>query len=192
MNIIDRVRNLMLAPKSEWLVIHGERMSIQEIYMQYLVLVAALPAGGQLLSSGRFGSFNSALRMAIASYLAILIGAYLCSLVVDYLAASFSSTRNQNNAFKLVCYSVSPSLLAGALAFVPNIGDLAAIAGAIYTIYLIYLGLPALMGTPEEKVTPYMIFSFIVIVVAYFIIGWLLSIFLGISFRPLGKYDAGA
>jgi len=184
-NIVDRVRNLLLTPKPEWQAIHGEKMTIQEVYLQYLVLLAAFPAGGQLLSIWRFGGLNFALRMAIASYLATLIGAYVSSLVVDHLATNFSSTRNQHNAFKLVAYGAAPSLLAGALAFLPNIGALAALAGAIYTIYLFYLGLPVLMATPQEKVLPYMIFSFVAMIIVYYVIGWVLAFFFGVRFMPL-------
>ncbi len=184
MNIVDRIKNIMLTPKPEWRVIHGEKTGVQEIYLQYLVLVAALPAGGQLLSMWRF-DFHVALRLAIASYIATLAGAYVSALVLEYLAENFSSTRSRLNAFKLVAYGATPSLLAGALVFLPNIGALASLAGVIYGIYLFYLGLPILMSTPEDKVLPYMIFSFIVVIVAYYLIGWILAFLLGVTFYPL-------
>lgn len=182
MNLVDRVKNIMLTPKTEWTAVHAEKMSVQEIYVQYLVLLAALPAAGQLLSLGRLGGFNIALRMAIISYIASLVGAYVTSLVVDNLANSFASTRNMNNAFKLVAYGMTPSLIAGLLVFLPSIGALAALAGAIYGIYLFYLGLPVLMNTPQDRVVPYMIVSFLALLVVYFILGWILAVFLGVSF----------
>ena len=185
MDIIQRVKKMMLTPKPEWQIIHGERSSIQEIYLQYLMLLAALPAVGQLLSIWRHGSFNNALRMAITSFLVSLIGAYVCALVVDYLAPNFSSTRSKNQAFKLVAYGATPSLMVGVLAFLPNIGALAALAGAVYTIYLFYLGLPVLMETPQENVVPYMLISFAVVLVAYYLLGWILAFLLGVSFLPL-------
>lgn len=185
MTVVDRVKNILLTPKPEWQVIHGEKLSVQEIYLQYLVLVAALPAGGQLLSMWRFESFQAALRMAIASYLATLVGAYVSTLVLEYLAEYFASNRNRQNAFTLVAYGSTPSLIAGALVFLPNIGALAAVAGVIYTIYLFYLGLPILMNTPDDKVLPYMVFSFIVVLITYYLIGWTLALFLGVSFYPL-------
>jgi ABC-type multidrug transport system permease subunit len=184
-DIIQRVKNLMLTPKPEWQTIHGERLSIQEIYLQYLMLIAALPAVGQLLSIWRHGSFNNALRMAITSFVASLIGAYVCALVIDYLAPNFASTRNKNHAFKLVAYAATPSLIVSVLAFVPNIGALAALAGAVYTIYLFYLGLPILMETPQENIVPYMLIAFAVVLITYYLIGWILAFLLGVSFLPL-------
>lgn len=182
MNLVDRVKKIMLTPKAEWTVIHVEKMSVQEIYVQYLVLLAALPAAGQLLSVGRFGGFGYALRMAIITYLASLVGAYVSSFVVDNLATNFASTRSMNNAFKLVAYGMTPGLIAGVLAFLPGIGTLASLAGAVYGIYLFYLGLPVLMNTPQDKVVPYMIVSFLVLLVVYFILMWLLAMVLGVSF----------
>lgn len=182
MNLVDRIKNIMLTPKAEWQVIQGEKMGVQDIYVQYLVLLAALPAVGQLLSIERLGGFGFALRMAIISYLASLLSAYVSSFVVDNLATNFSSTRNMNSAFKLVAYAITPILIAGVLAFLPGIGALASLAGAIYAIYLFYLGLPVLMGTPQDKVVPYMIVSFLVVLVVYFILGSILALLLGVSF----------
>jgi hypothetical protein len=185
MTVVDRVRNIMLTPKPEWQVIHGEKTGVQDVYFQYLVVVAALPAAGQLLSMWRYENFHAALRMAIASYVAALAGAFLSALVLEFLAESFSSLRSRADAFKLVAYGSTPSLIAGALFFLPNIGALAAVAGAIYTVYLFYLGLPILLSTPEEKLVPYMVFSFIAVAVAYYLLGWVLAFFLGVGFNPL-------
>lgn len=185
MTIVDRIKNIMLTPKSEWQVIHSEGLGIQDIYLQYFVLVAALPAAGQLLSMGRFGNFHSALRMAIITYVATLVGTYVSALVIEYLAENFSSTRDRPNAFRLIAYGTTPTLIAGTLVFLPNIGVLASLAGVIYTIYLFYLGLPILMGTPEDKVLQYMAVAFVAVVVSYSLIGWILASFFGVTFLPL-------
>jgi hypothetical protein len=185
MTVVDRVKNIMLTPKPEWQAIQGEKTGVQEVYFEYLVVVAALPAVGQLLSMWRYENFHAALRVAIASYVAALAGAFVSALVLEFIAETFSSLRSRESAFKLVAYGSTPSLIAGALFFLPNIGALASVAGAIYMAYLIYVGLPILMNTPEEKLLPFMFVSFLAIAVAYYLLGWILAFFLGVSFYPL-------
>ena len=182
MNFIERVKNLLLAPKLEWQTISGEKHTVQDIYAQYLVLLAGLPAAGHLLSFGRYGGFSGSLRVALVSYLAVLIGAYVTGLAVDHLAPNFSSNRSLVNAFKVVVYGITPILVAGALAMLPGLGELAVLAGAVYSLYLLYLGLPVLMGTPEEKVVSYMIVAFMACMIVYFVLGSIFAVFFGVSF----------
>ena len=54
-------------------------------------------------------------------------------------------------ALKVVAFSYTASWVAGVFQIVPGIGMLLALAGSIYSIYLLYLGLPVLMKCPREK-----------------------------------------
>jgi hypothetical protein len=180
MNVVDRVKNILLNPKSEWAVVRAESAGIQQIYMQYLVIVAALPALGGLLSMAYLG-LGYGLRLAVTNYLVSLVAAYINALIIDNLATSFGSTKSLLNAFKLVAYAWTPILVAGFLAFVPGMGGIIRLVGALYSIYLFYLGLPMLMQTPQNKVVPYMIAAFVAGIVVYFVLAWVLGLVLGVS-----------
>ena len=180
MNVVDRVKNILLNPKSEWETIKGESASIQQIYTRYLVIVAALPAVGQLLGMARFG-FGNSLRLAVTSYLVSLASVYVSALIVDNLANSFNSAKDMNQSFKLVAYALTPSYVAAVLAFLPGLGLLIGLAGAAYSVYIFYLGLPVLMRTPQDKVVPYMLAAFIVSIVVYFFLYAILGFIFGVS-----------
>ncbi|MDZ7290186.1 MAG: YIP1 family protein [candidate division KSB1 bacterium] len=179
MSIVDRIKNILFSPKTEWSAVKAESAGIQQIYLQYLLVVAALPAIGMLLDF-RHRGLGTSLRMAVMGYLVTLASIYLSALIVDNLAPNFKSVRNLNNAFKLVAFAWTPSLVAMLLTFIPGLGTLLGLAGAIYSIYLFYLGLPVLMQTPQEKVVPYMIATFVVSLVVYIVLFGILGFFFSV------------
>jgi hypothetical protein len=46
--------------------------------------------------------------------------------------------------------------------------------GGLYGLYLMYLGLPQMMKTPQDKVIGYLVVSIIALIVTY----WIISLFL--------------
>ena len=96
----------------------------------------------------------------------------MLALIIDALAPNFDGEKNQIQALKTAAYTYTASWVAGIAVIVPWIGWLVVWAGAIYGIYLLYLGLPRTMRCPEDKSVLYTV----VIVV----IGFVLSIVLGI------------
>jgi hypothetical protein len=45
----------------------------------------------------------------------------------------------------------------------------------LYGLYVLYLGVPVMMKTPQDKVITYLIVSIIVLLVVYFILGVILA-----------------
>ena len=181
MEIVNRIKGILLAPKAEFPKLKEEAVDIAGLYTQYLLIIAALPAVGTLLSGGEFISFGTRLKLAVVGYVITLVSFYVSAFVIDALAPSFNSTKNLTNALKLVGYASTPSMVGRLLAFLPGIGWLLGLAGAIYSIYLFYLGLPVFMETPQEKTIVYMIVAFLVSIVVYTILSFILLPFFGLS-----------
>ena len=181
MAIIDRVKAILMSPGAEWQVIDGESGDIAGIYRHYLVYLAAVPAIASFLGMWLFGfsfggvsvkvGFFSGLINAVLYYLLSLVLMYVIALIVDVLAPTFYGTRNQLAAFKLVAYGSTAALVAGVFYLIPAISFLA-VVGAIYSIYLIWVGLPVLMKSPPGKNLPYMLLILVCSVLA----SWLLSV----------------
>ena len=58
--LIDRVKNILLTPKTEWPVIAGESATVPDLYKNYIVVLAAIPAvlgfiKSSIIGSGAFG-----------------------------------------------------------------------------------------------------------------------------------------
>jgi hypothetical protein len=186
MNLVDRVKNILLSPKTEWPVIAGEQTDVKSLYLGYIMILAAIPAiagviaamliGGMLGSvAGRAGlgamTGGIAIVHAIVSYIISLVVVFVVALIIDALAPTFGGTKSQINALKLVAYSATAGWVASIATIIPVLGWIVAIIGSLYGIYLLYLGLPVLMKNPEDKTVVYLV----VVVVVYIVLTWILS-----------------
>jgi hypothetical protein len=109
-----------------------------------------------------------------------LAACYVAAIVIEQLAPKFQSRGNTVQALKLVVYAYTPIWLAGVLSLIPSLSALTIIA-AFYAIYVFYLGMPKVMGTPESQVIPYMAVAAIVIIVINVIIGALTGVTTGVG-----------
>lgn len=165
MNLIDRVKNILLTPKTEWDVINSENVTPPSLLVSYIFPLAVASAIGPVLSGFLFPGImglNSFLITALIALLSAIIGYYVSLYIIDLLAPSFGSEKDLNKSAQLVAYSTTPSYIAGLLSFIPVIGGLLSFAAWAYSIYIMYLGLSPLKKTPEDKKIVYLIVAFIV------------------------------
>ena len=176
MNIIERAKNILMTPKTEWLVIDTEQATPMTLLTGYVLPLAILASLAKILNGlflpGVFGSYF--IWAAVIGFISILIGFYISIYVIDLLAPSFDSEKNLNKSAQLVAYSNTPVWVAGFLSFIPVIGTLLAIAGWVYSIFLFYNGLGILKKTPEDKKVVYMVVAIIVMIAITFIISAIL------------------
>lgn len=156
-DVVRRALNLLLHPAETWDAIEAEPDTIERLFRHWVLPLAAIPAVGRMLSQLSFGSFEifgirfyrpnliAVLGDAVASYALTLISVYLLALVVDHFAVQFGGERSRTQAFKLVAYSGTAAWLSGVFLILPGPGGLLALLGMIYSLYLLYLGLPKLM-----------------------------------------------
>jgi hypothetical protein len=111
----------------------------------------------------------------VMSYVLGLASVYVLSLIVDALAPAFGGQKNGVQAFKVVAYASTASWIAGVGQVVPWISVLILLAGGVYSIYLLYLGLPQTMKCPAGKAAGYTAVTFVIAIV----LGWLISFVVG-------------
>ncbi len=185
MNLVERAKNIIVTPKTEWDAVSAEEPNIQQILLGYVLPLALIPTIAVIIGWGLIGIFGfTSVTYGIAMGLVQLITAFLSVLltafVIDLLAPSFGSQKNMGRAMQLVAYSMTPVWIAGILNILPSIGWLAGLIG-LYGLYLMYLGLAPIMKTPEDKKIGYLIVSIIILIVVYFvIIAILTAIFMAI------------
>ncbi len=189
MDLIPRVKSLILSPKAEWGKIKGEPATVQGLMTSYAAVLAAIPSIAQFIGYSvvgirvpfanvyRFG-FGSSLARAVLTYVFSLATVYLIALVIKTLAPNFSSSSDMVGAMKLSAYSMTPFWIAGILFILPSLGILVTLA-SIFGLYILYVGFDAgLLDTPKEKVMPY----FLVSVVAIIVLSLIFSLVLGAIF----------
>jgi Yip1-like protein len=164
--IIQRARALLVTPRTEWPVIAAEPTTVQVLYRDYIAILAAIPPVAQFVKLSILGTawhgfriyrlgIGPGLAAAVIQYIASLAALYLLAIIVETLAPNFAGESNRLQALKLVGYSYTASWIAGAALILPGLAGLIALAGAIYSIYLLYLGLPSLMKVVPERAAGY-------------------------------------
>jgi Yip1 domain len=194
--IIARAKALILTPRTEWPVIAAEPATVGGIYSGYVLLLAALPAIAQFLKFSVLGvnvmflgtmrtSTSIGLSNAISYYVLSLISVFVLALIIDALAPTFNGTKDRVQAVKTSAYAYTAGWVGGIGVIIPGLGWLLALAGGIYSIYLLYLGLPHTMKAPAEKATGYTV----VIVIAGIVMGLIVST---VSSNIVGRASLGA
>ena len=150
--IATRVIELMANPAKTWRAIREEPDHGRDLILGYVLLLALIPAVFGFLGNLLFGEgFLYALVYSIL-LLGVFVGSvFALGVLVNTMAPSFGTVRNENAAFKLVAYASTPVWVAGFLTLVPQLSLLAMLAGFGYAIYLFRIGCQVLMKTPEEK-----------------------------------------
>lgn len=179
MNIVERAKNIIVTPKTEWQAVAAEEPNIQQILLGYVLPLALIPTVATIIGWGAIGilgftSFTYGIAMGLVQLINAFLSVIVAGFVIDALAGSFGSEKNLGRAIQLVAYSLTPVWLAGILNILPAIGWLAFLLG-LYAIFLLYQGLTPLMKTPEDKRVVYLIVSIVILIAVYWIITLILT-----------------
>jgi hypothetical protein len=172
--LIERITGILVRPKTEWGVIESEASTVSSIYTTYIIILAAIGPiaaliGQQLIGWGGYGvrftpPIGYSVVFAVLDYGLKLAGVYVAALIIDALAPTFKGTKNFLSAFKVAAYSFTAIWLAQIFYIVPDLMFLSIVG--LYSLYLLYLGLPRLMKVQEDQTIGYVgvvVFALIVI-----------------------------
>jgi hypothetical protein len=176
--LVNRVKAILMQPKSEWQVIDSEPATVGSIYMGYVVPLAAIPAVCLALGLMFLGARNAylgatfgtgwAIKLAIGVYVGYLIDVFVFALIIDALAPTFGGQKNQIQALKVAAYSFTAAWVAGIFSLIPFLGILGILG--LYSLYLLYLGLPVLMKAPPDRAMGYTVVSIVAAIVVMVVV----------------------
>ena len=186
MNIVERVKGLVLDPKVEWRAIDAEEHTIQSLYTRYVMILAAIPAVAGFIGMCIVGSgvFGSTVRMGLAAGIAHMVLGYLLSLgwvyvlalVIHAFAPKFEGHGDFIDALKVAAFTPTPAWIGGIFNVIPSLWIIGFLL-SLYSLWLLYVGLPILTEPPEEKALPYffvVLLTTIVLSVAFYVIAALM------------------
>lgn len=187
MNLIERAKNILLTPKTEWDAIDKESPDVTKILMTYVIPLVAIGAVASFIGWGLIGKSYSygfgsvkvkgmglGIRYAIIALASGIVGTYLTAFVIDALAPTFKSEKNFGKSFQLAAYAFTAGWVGAVFNILPSLAIIGSLVG-LYGLYLLYLGLPVLKKTPKEQTTGYFVASLVTMIVAYFVIGLILA-----------------
>ena len=183
--LIARIKAMLFTPKTEWPVIAAEPTDTASIYKNYIIWLAAIPAvfgfiKGSLIGYGGMGihwrtPIGAGIGRMLVMYALTLVLVFVVALIINALAGTFNAQKSQIQALKTAAYAYTAAWVASIGGVVPWLGVLIAIAGGVYSIYLLYLGLPHTMKCPPEKAAGYTAVTIIISI----ILSWILAIIVG-------------
>lgn len=186
MDLTTRVKSILLQPAQEWRKIAAESTDVGALLSDYAGPLSAISAlcgwiGGSIVGYGfvRVGLVRGFVN-AVVTWVFGLVGCWLAAMVIERLAPTFGSRGNTAQALKLVVYAATPVWIAGVLRLIPPLTVLSLIA-ALYGLYLFYIGLPAVMHTPADKVIPYMAVSAVAVILVVIVFGFFASAITGVG-----------
>jgi hypothetical protein len=184
--VIQRARSLLVSPRTEWPVIAAEPATVADLYRGYIMIIAAIPPICEFVKVSVLGyawhgfriyrrGVGPGLAAAIVEYGILLLTVYVLAVIIELLAPNFAGQPNRVQALKVAGYSYTASWVAGFAQLLPGLYALFALAGALYSVFLLYLGLPSTMKVVPEQAGGYTA----VIAIIALVVGWIIALIMG-------------
>ena len=145
-NLISRVQNILLTPKTEWPVIAAQPDTTAGLFTRYILIVSALGPIAMFISNALIGTttflgtyrmgVGASLSMAIAAYVLGLVGIFLWALIINALAPTFGGQKDSVQSLKTAAYAATYSEHLFPLLLVAGLFTRLA-AGALLTMTLV-------------------------------------------------------
>lgn len=174
-NLFERIKDILLTPRSEWPVIEREFTEPAFLFVRYVALLALIPALAGFIGQSlvgvevSVGTFRepllTGLTNAAISYLLSFLIVYVVAIAIDLLAQSFGGERNFMHALKLSVYAHTPVWLAGIFLLMPGLRFLTVLG--LYSGYLLATGSQQLMDVPRNRAP---LFALTIIILAFVLI----------------------
>lgn len=168
--LLNHAFGLFTHPDSEWAEIRKEHAPPRRLYVAYVLVLAAIAPICAYISTAHFGwkvgserliklTEISALQMSVLTYVAILVGVFALGYAINWMAKTYGAKEElvPSNGIALAAYSCTPLFLAGfALLYpVPWFNALIFLLAAGYGAWLMFEGLPIVMGIPKDQAVMY-------------------------------------
>ena len=163
----NRLKGILLQPGPTWKAIEGEFTKPVALYKGWVLPLALIGpicgAFGTLvfgLSFGVIGAYRLPIvniaTLAVVDYVLSVAGVFALSMVINALAPTFGGQKNDVQALKVAAYGSTPWFLAGVFQLLPQLA-LVGILVSLYTIYLVFSGVPVVMKPAKDQAMGYAI-----------------------------------
>ena len=179
--MVSRARGVLFEPRTTFKEVESEFTKPGELGGKYIIPLALLGplAGGigRLLfgsrvagrSVGESFDITGAVTYTLIAFVLALVAVFALSKVISLLAPGFGGQSNDVQALKVVAYSSTPTWIAGVF----NIHGLflwLTVLVSLYSLYLLYLGLPILMKVPKDRAMGYTAVVIIAAIVVFLLV----------------------
>jgi Yip1 domain len=150
-----RVRGILMRPQTEWERIAGEEPA--SLIGSYIVPLAILGAVISFAAGVLYSGFDVNAALAWRGVAALLyvvfavLGVVVAAWLINFLAHRFGAQNDSGRARQLAAYAATPMLVAAVGALAPPVALIVTIAGAVYALILLAMGVGRLMPLPDSE-----------------------------------------
>ena len=203
-HLIARLRAILFSPRATWPEIASEPTSIGGLYTGWVLWLAAITPLASFIGLGIFGmsvpfigsfrlGFGTLFGQLITTYLLTLLIVFLMALITAALAPSFGARNDRVQALKAIAYAWTPVWIVGVLHLIPLLGlltGLLTLAAVAYSVWLLWQGLQATLGAPQERALAYTAVVIVIAIVLGVVIGWTSAMFTSIGAMGRANIEA--
>ncbi len=168
--LLTHAFGLFTHPDKEWASIEKEHEKPTRLYVAYVVILAAIAPVCAYISTAHFGwsvgndrliklTEISALQLSVLTYITMLIGVFALGYAISWMARTYGAREEHasTSGMALAAYSCTPLFLAGFALLYPQpwFNALVFLVAACYGAWLMYSGLPIVMGIEKEQAVLY-------------------------------------
>ena len=186
---VDRAKSILFEPNVTWKAIDAEFTKPAEVYLRYVLPLAAIGPICTAIGMSIFGlriplvgatfrvPIATALTQAAVAYILAVVSVFVVTLIINALAPTFGGQKNDVQALKAAAYSSTAAWIAGAFNLIPALALIGMLV-SLYSLYLLYAGLPVVMKAPKDRALGYTVVVIIAVVVVWLIVGAVATAFL--------------
>jgi len=168
--LLSHAFGLFSHPDKEWASIRKEHETPTRLYVTYVVILAAIAPVCAYISTAHFGwavgadrliklTEISAIQLSVLTYLAMLVGVFALGYAINWMARTYGAKEEHvpSNGIALAAYSCTPLFLAGFALLYPQpwFNAIVFLAAACYGAWLMFDGLPIVMGIEKDRAVMY-------------------------------------
>lgn len=162
--LLSHVWGLLSNPEREWKAIRKERCTIGRCYCSHVLILAAIPAISGFIGTAYIGwqigarepirlTPASALQIALIYYLTMLVAVATLGKLIQWMGETYGARQPLSQSVALAAYTATPLFLIGIMQLYPVLwlNMLVGLPALAYSVYLLYSGVPIMMGISKER-----------------------------------------
>lgn len=163
--MIQHTFGLLVSPSAQWRTVAELPESSFRTLVLYPCLLAILPAVAWYYGTSRVGwtvgdqgeviklTVESARQICVMFYLAMLGSVAVIGYFVHWMSATYGANSSITKGIVIVGLTSTPLFIAGLVGVYPLlwVDLLIGVVAVSWSVYLLYLGIPIVMGIPEER-----------------------------------------
>jgi hypothetical protein len=162
--MLSHLIGILFNPSEEWKKIRDVECTIGKCYCGYVFIMAAIAPISGYFGTTMFGweigareavklSPDSALMIAIAYYLVMLVGVFSMGLMIHWMSRTYNVEQNLSRSIRLAAYTATPLFLVGIIELLPILwlNFVFGLPALALSVRLLYTGLPIMMEIDEDR-----------------------------------------